>query len=130
LNLRIKGALQSVESGQMMAGRTLGMSTGQAILQIILPQSLRMAIPAWSNEVIYLLKYTSLAYIILVPELTRVGRLIATATARYMEVFLIIAIIYLLATIVITDIIDRFKKKVRIPGLGVEESETAQRTGW
>jgi len=47
-----------------------------------------------------------------------------------MEVFLIIAIIYLLATIVITDIIDRFKKKVRIPGLGVEESETAQRTGW
>jgi len=125
-----RGALQSVESGQMMAGRTLGMSTGQAILNIILPQSLRMAIPAWSNEVIYLLKYTSLAYIILVPELTRVGRLIATATARYMEVFLIIAIIYLVATIVITDIIDRFEKKVRIPGLGVEESETAQRTGW
>ncbi|MFP4000409.1 MAG: amino acid ABC transporter permease [Thermoplasmata archaeon] len=125
-----RGAFQSIESGQMIAGRTMGMTKLQTIKNIILPQGLRMAIPAWSNEVIYLLKYTSLAYIILVPELTRVGRLIATETARYMEVFIIIAVVYLVATIVITDIIDRFEKKVRIPGLGAQEAETSQRNVW
>ncbi|MFW6047763.1 MAG: amino acid ABC transporter permease [Candidatus Natronoplasma sp.] len=125
-----RGAFQSVESGQMIASRSMGMTRGQSILNIILPQGLRMAIPAWSNEVIYLLKYTSLAYIILVPELTRVGKLISTETARYMEVFIIIAIIYLAATIILTDIIDRFEKRVRIPGLGAEETATSQRSGW
>ncbi|MFW6041235.1 MAG: amino acid ABC transporter permease [Thermoplasmatota archaeon] len=124
-----RGALQSIESGQMVAARTMGMSKLQAIKNIILPQGLRMAIPAWSNEVIYLLKYTSLAYIILVPELTRVGRLIAADTARYMEIFIILAIIYLSTTVVLTDIIDRFEEKVRIPGLGTEKGGP-QRAVW
>lgn len=124
-----RGALQSIESGQMVAARSMGMTKLQSIKNIILPQGLRMAIPAWSNEVIYLLKYTSLAYIILVPELTRVGELIAADTTRYMEIFTIIAIIYLTTTIVLTDIIDRFENKVRIPGLGTEKGGP-QRAVW
>ncbi|MCK5030755.1 MAG: amino acid ABC transporter permease, partial [Thermoplasmatales archaeon] len=73
----LRGSIQSIESGQMIAARTLGMNTIKSIRNIILPQALRISIPAWSNELIYLLKYTSIAYIIQVEELTAEGKFIA-----------------------------------------------------
>jgi len=103
----------------MIAARSLGMNEIQSIKNIILPQALRISIPAWSNELIYLLKYTSIAYIIQVHELFAEGKLIATHTFRYLEVFAMIAIIYLLLTIVFTEIIDRVDKRLSIPGIGV-----------
>ena len=72
----LRGAIQSIESGQMVAARSIGMSKIKSIQNIILPQALRMSIPAWSNELIYLLKYTSIAYIISVEELTAEGKFI------------------------------------------------------
>jgi len=115
----LRGSIQSIESGQMIAARSLGMNEIQSIKNIILPQALRISIPAWSNELIYLLKYTSIAYIIQVHELFAEGKLIATHTFRYLEVFAMIAIIYLLLTIVFTEIIDRVDKRLSIPGIGV-----------
>ncbi len=53
----LRGAIQSVEGGQMVAARSLGMTKGQAIEHVMLPQALRIAIPSWSNEFIYLLQY-------------------------------------------------------------------------
>lgn len=106
----------------MIAARTLGMSKIQSIKNIVLPQALRISIPAWSNELIYLFKYTSIAYIVQVRELTAEGLLIASRNFRYVEIFLIIALIYLLFTFIITEIIDRVEKRVRIPGIGVEKA--------
>ncbi len=114
----LRGSLQSIESGQMVAARTLGMSKLGSIQHIILPQALRITIPAWSNELIYLLKYTSIAYIIQVNELFAEARFIASDSFRYLEMFAIIAIIYLVTTIIFTEIIDRVEKKFRIPGIG------------
>ena len=114
----LRGAIQSIESGQMVAARTIGMSKIQSIQNIILPQALRISIPAWSNELIYLLKYTSIAYIISVEELTAEGKFIASTTYRYLEIFAMIAIIYLITTIIFTEVIDRIEKRVRIPGIG------------
>jgi len=94
------------------------MNTFKSIRNIILPQALRISIPAWSNERIYLLKYTSIAYIIQVEELTAEGKFIAAHTFRYLEIFTIIAVIYLLLTVVFTEIIDKVDKKFSIPGLG------------
>ena len=102
----------------MIAARTLGMNTFKSIRNIILPQALRISIPAWSNELIYLLKYTSIAYIIQVEELTAEGKFIAAHTFRYLEIFTIIAVIYLLLTVVFTEIIDKVDKKFSIPGIG------------
>lgn len=118
----LRGSLQSIPSGQMIAARTLGMNKIQSIQNIILPQALRISIPAWSNELIYLLKYTSIAYIILVKELTAEGKYIASQTFRFIEIFLIIAIIYLAFTILFTSIIDKIEKKIKIPGIGAPES--------
>jgi polar amino acid transport system permease protein len=115
----LRGSIQSIESGQMIAARSIGMGKLQSIQNIILPQALRVSIPAWSNELIYLLKYTSIAYIIQVEELTAEGKFIASTTFRYIEIFTIIAIIYLVLTVLFTEIIDRIDKKFSIPGIGI-----------
>jgi polar amino acid transport system permease protein len=114
----LRGSIQAVESGQMSAARSLGMNKLKAIEHIILPQALRISIPAWSNEFIYLLQYSSVAYIIQVSELTAEGKFIAAHTFRYLEVFAMIAVIYLVLTIISTEIIDKIAKRVSIPGIG------------
>ncbi|UCB59031.1 MAG: amino acid ABC transporter permease [Thermoplasmatales archaeon] len=120
----LRGSIQSIESGQMVAARSLGMTKLKAIGNIILPQALRISIPAWSNELIYLIKYTSIAYIIQVRELTAEGKFIAAHTFRFLEIFAIIAIIYLVLTMIFTEVIDRIEKKISIPGIGtIKRSE-------
>ena len=114
----LRGSIQSIPSGQMIAARTIGMNKLQSIKNIVLPQALRISIPAWSNELIYLLKYTSIVYIIQVRELTAEAKFIAADTFKFIEIFAIIAIIYLIFTIIFTAIIEQFEKKLRIPGIG------------
>jgi polar amino acid transport system permease protein len=118
----LRGSIQSIPSGQMVAARTIGMNRLKSIKNIILPQALRISIPAWSNELIYLLKYTSIVYIIQVRELTAEGKFIAAQTFKFIEIFLIIAIIYLVLTIVFSTVIDKIENKLRIPGIGASES--------
>ena len=124
----LRGSIQAIPSGQMIAARTLGMTKLKSIKNIILPQALRISIPAWSNELIYLFKYTSIASIIQVSELTKEGELIASRNFRYIEIFLIIALIYVIFTFIITEIIDRATKKTSIPGLGIQERSRARLT--
>ena len=114
----LRGSIQAVEGGQMVAARSLGMTKWQGIRNVVLPQALRIAIPAWSNEFIYLLQYSSIAYIIQVSELTMEGKIIAAHTFRYLEVFAIIAIIYIVLTIISSEIFDRVERRVSIPGIG------------
>jgi len=113
----IRGAIQSIKSGQMMAAEALGMSKIQAILYIILPQALRRAIPGCSNEIIYLVKYSSLAFMVTCIELTGAGKIIASRYFKYTEVFLVVGIIYLLMVSVVTKFLDMLEKKLKIPGL-------------
>jgi len=114
----IRGAIQSIKSGQMMAAEALGMSRTQAILYVILPQALRRAIPGCSNEIIYLVKYSSLAFMVTYIELTGAGKIIAARYFNYTEVFLILGAIYLLMVSVVTKVLSTLEKKLEIPGLG------------
>ena len=113
----IRGAIQSIKTGQMMAAEALGMSRIKAVLYIILPQALRRAIPGCSNEIIYLLKYSSLAFMVTCVELTGAGKIIATRHFRYTEVFIVVGIIYLLVVSIVTKFLNILEKKLRIPGL-------------
>jgi len=113
----IRGAIQSIKTGQMMAAEALGMSRIKAVLYIILPQALRRAIPGCSNEIIYLIKYSSLAFMVTCVELTGAGKIIATRHFRYTEVFLVVGIIYLLVVSIVTKFLNIMEKKLRIPGL-------------
>jgi len=113
----IRGAIQSIKTGQMMAAEALGMSRIKAVLYIILPQALRRAIPGCSNEIIYLIKYSSLAFMVTCVELTGAGKIIATRHFRYTEVFLVVGIIYLSVVSIVTKFLNILEKKLRIPGL-------------
>lgn len=114
----IRGALQSIKSGQMMAAEALGMTRAKAILYIILPQALRRAIPGCSNEIIYLIKYSSLAFMVTCVELTGAGKIIASRYFEYTLVFAVVGAIYLLIVSVVTKILNTLEKKLEIPGLG------------
>ncbi len=112
-----RGAIQSVSAGQMTAARSIGMSKVGAIKSIILPQALRLAIPSWSNELIYMLKYTSLAFTVGAPELMAKAKIIAARNFRYLEVFVIVALIYIVIVTLFTKVLETVEKKVKIPGL-------------
>jgi polar amino acid transport system permease protein len=114
----IRGAIQSIKSGQMMAAKALGMNKFKAVLYIILPQALRRVIPGCSNEIIYLVKYSSLAYMVTCIELTGAGKIIASRYFEYTEVFLVVGAIYLLMVSVVTKALNRLEKKLEIPGIG------------
>ncbi|MBA7559289.1 amino acid ABC transporter permease [Candidatus Atribacteria bacterium 1244-E10-H5-B2] len=114
----IRGAIQSIKTGQMMAAEALGMTRSKAILYIILPQALRRAIPGCSNEIIYLIKYSSLAFMVTCVELTGAGKIIASRYFEFTLVFAVVGAIYLLIVSVVTKVLNMLEKKLEIPGLG------------
>ncbi len=113
----LRGSLQSIENSQMIAARSLGMTKIQSITDIMLPQALRKVIPSWTNEFIYLLKYTSLAYIVGAPELMTQAKFIASRNFQFFKVYLIVAMIYLVVVLLFTWFFGKVEKKFTIPGL-------------
>jgi len=113
-----RGAIQSIQSGQMQAARSVGLSRVSAIRHVILPQALRLVIPSWSNELIYSIKYSSLAYFVSLTELTFVGKKIALHTARTFEAYLVVAAIYLVIVLIVSRLLTMVENRVRVPGLG------------
>jgi polar amino acid transport system permease protein len=114
----IRSALQSVEGGQLTAGRAIGLPRLAAIRYIVLPQGLRYAIPGWTNELIYLIKYSSLAAFITVPELFNRANAIASGNFRYLGVFTVTALFYLALVITASRLMNRVEERVAIPGIG------------
>ncbi|APX01336.1 amino acid ABC transporter permease [Arthrobacter sp. QXT-31] len=90
----IRAAILSVPKGQWEAGHTIGMSQGQSLRRIILPQAARVSVPPLSNTFISLVKDTSLASLILVTELFRVAQQIAAFSQEFMVLYLEAALIY------------------------------------
>ncbi|WP_286933153.1 MULTISPECIES: amino acid ABC transporter permease [Aminobacterium] len=116
----IRGAIQSVKGGQLLAAQALGMTRAQAVWNIILPQALRRAIPGCSNEMIYLIKYSSLAYMLTCIELTGAGKIIAGRSFRYTLVFSVVGIIYLFMVTLASWLLSILEKKLYIPGWSQE----------
>ncbi|HDQ40496.1 MAG TPA: amino acid ABC transporter permease [Desulfonatronum sp.] len=112
----IRGALLSIRQGQINAAQALGMTKVQTIISVILPQALRRALPGCGNEIIYLIKYSSLASIITVSDLTGIGRTIAKQTWRNIEVFAALGIYYLLLVTVATLILRWVELRISLPG--------------
>ena len=101
-----------------MAAEALGMSRSQAVLNIILPQALRRAIPGCCNEVIYLVKYSSLAFMVTCVELTGAGKIIASRYFEYTLVFSVVGVIYLILVSVVSKVLNGLENRLRIPGIG------------
>lgn len=116
----LRGALLAVGEGQMMAGRAIGMSRWKTIRHIILPQALRLAIPAWANEPIALLKSTAVAFLIAVPDLMTKAKAIAVQTYDPIASYSAAAVVYLALVFAVDFGLKWLERATRIPGLEVE----------
>jgi polar amino acid transport system permease protein len=115
-----RGALQSIGSGQMTAARAIGLSQGKAIRYIILPQALRLALPAWSNEAVSMIKYTAVIFLIAVPDLMGQAKIIASRFFAPIETYLLAAGIYLILVFSMTQLLRAVERKYQTPGFTVE----------
>lgn len=91
----LRGAIQAVSFGEIEAARAAGMSKGLLYRRIILPKAFRLAWPAYTNEVVFLLQATSLVSIITVMDITGVARVIAARSFAFYELFITAALLYL-----------------------------------
>jgi polar amino acid transport system permease protein len=114
----IRSALESVDAGQLTAARAIGLSRTDGIRYVVLPQGLRYAIPGWSNELIYLIKYSSLAAFITVRELFFQAEAIANETFRYTELFVLAALFYLALVISASVVMGWVEERTSVPGVG------------
>jgi len=112
----IRGALLSIKKGQLLAAESLGFTKVQMIFSVILPQAFRRALPGCGNEIIYLIKYSSLAYMITCIELTGQGKIIASETFKYTEIFFIVGIFYLVLTSAASWLLHNLENRLRLPG--------------
>ena len=112
-----RGAILAIDSGQMIAARSIGMSQFQAIKCIILPQAFRLAIPPWSNEYANMIKDTSYVFVVGIIELMRQGRyIVAGSFGNALLVYCTIALIYWTLTYFGTLLLGLLSKKLAIPG--------------
>lgn len=109
-----RAGIQSIDKGQMEAGRSLGMSWGQTMRYVIVPQAFKRVIPPLGNEFIAMLKDSSLVSVIGFEELTRRGQLIIASTYSPFEIWLAVAFIYLIMTLAISRLVSYLEVRYRV----------------
>jgi glutamine transport system permease protein len=112
----VRGAVQSIDTGQMEAGRSIGLNAMQTMRYIIWPQAFRRMLPPLGNQFIISLKDTSLLMIIGVGELLRTGDEIVAVNFRAFEVYLTVGLIYLSMTMSIAKVLEILEKRMKIEG--------------
>lgn len=113
----VRGAFLSIRRGQFKGAMALGMSRWQTLLHIIFPQAFRRALHGCGNEIIYLIKYSSLAYIVTCVELTGEGKNIAGEYFRFTEAFMVIALYYLALVSVAMLLLKKLEQRLAVPGM-------------
>lgn len=108
----IRSGINAVDKGQMEAGRSMGMSRTQTMQEVILPQAVRYILPAIGNELIALLKETSVAGYVTIVDLTRAGNLVRNNTYDAINPLLLVALIYLTLVVLLTNLLGRVEKKL------------------
>ena len=108
-----RSGIQSIDKGQMEAGRSLGMTWMQTMRYVILPQAVKRVIPQIGNEFIALLKDSSLVSVIGFEELTRSGQLIIARIYGSLEIWPCVAIVYLVMTLSISQLVAYLERRFR-----------------
>ena len=112
-----RAGIQSIPKGQMEAALALGLSRGQAMWLIILPQTMKIILPAIGNEFIAMLKDSSLVSVIALRDILRRGREHVSRTFLSLETYAVVALVYLVFTLILSKLVaimeDRMKKNER-----------------
>ena len=109
----IRSGINAVDKGQMEAARSLGLSKGQAMVKVIFPQAIKNILPAIGNELIALLKETSVAGYVAVVDVTRAATNIRNKTFDAVNPLIALAIIYLVMVIILTRLLTILERRLR-----------------
>lgn len=109
----IRSGIQSVDRGQIEAGRSLGLSRKTTMMKIVFPQALKNVLPAIGNEFIALLKETSVAGYIGIQDLTKGGDIIRSITYLSFTPLMTTALVYLILVIGLTTLLSKFERRLR-----------------
>ena len=115
----IRGAIAAIPSGQMEAGRSIGLNYMQTMKLVIMPQAVRICIPPLGNEMVNLVLNSSLAMVIGYAEITRQGKLIIATTFQIFWTWGMVMISYFVITWTLALLLRYLEDKTRIPGLGI-----------
>jgi polar amino acid transport system permease protein len=111
-----RAGIQSVSRTQSEAGRSLGLTEGQIMRRVVLPQAVRNMLPALGNDLISLMKDTSLVSVLAVREMTQLARLYSGSTFRFREAFFVLMVIYVVLTLVLSLLLQWYERRIAIPG--------------
>ena len=111
-----RAGIQSVPREQSQAGTALGLTDRQVMRKIVLPQAVRNMLPALGNDLISLMKDTSLVSVLAVRELTQMARLYSGSSFRFRESFFVLMVIYVVLTLGLSLMLRWYERKVAIPG--------------
>ncbi|MBU5463475.1 amino acid ABC transporter permease [Anaerotignum sp. MSJ-24] len=109
-----RAGIQSVDKGQMEAARSLGLGYGKAMQKVILPQAIRTMVPSIINQFIISLKDTSILSVIGFPELTKAGNIIVGNTFKVLEVWAIVAIMYMIVITILSKLAKRIERRLNV----------------
>jgi polar amino acid transport system permease protein len=108
-----RAGIQSITRGQMEAARSLGMSYGQAMRYVILPQAIRNVLPALGNDFVAMVKDSSLVSVLAVRDITQLARLYAGRTFRFREAYITLSVLYLTMTVTLSLIVQFVERRLR-----------------
>ena len=109
----IRAGLQSVEKGQIEASQSLGMTGFKTMIYIILPQAIKVTLPAMGNEFVAIIKESSVLYAVGVYELTYQAYKLASVNYYYIETLIVAALIYFVLTYVATQLLNLLERRMR-----------------
>jgi polar amino acid transport system permease protein len=113
-----RGSILSLSQGQFRAASAVGMSDGQAIRAIILPQALRLSLPGWSNEYSIILKDSALAFVLGTQEIMARTHFVASRTYEHLALYAVAALLYFLLTWAGIKGLRAFERRVAMRGYG------------
>jgi polar amino acid transport system permease protein len=111
-----RAGIQSVPRTQSEAGRAIGLSERQVMRRVVLPQAVRNMLPALGNDLISLMKDTSLVSVLAVREITQMSRLYFSGTFRFRESLFILVVLYVVLTLSLSLLLRWYERRIAIPG--------------
>ena len=116
---QVRAGIQALPSGQKMAATALGLTTYQSYRYVILPMALRIVMPPLTSESMNLVKNSSVAFAVSVPELTLFAMQAQEETSHGVEIYLAVTLLYALSAFAVNHVMTIIEKRIRIPGFYV-----------
>ncbi len=117
----IRGAIGSVDKGQFEAAHSIGMTASQTMRRIIIPEALKIALPNLGNNILGLIKGTSLAFSISVVDIVAAANMIGSRSYRFFEVYIVVALVYWITCTLLNYLVRLIEKKVHVSERGVSK---------